>query len=486
MSRFRRFPLPALMLAASAAALAGCAVGPDYQQPRLALTPTFHAAAPAAATPAPAIETWWNGFGDPALTRVIQRAAAQNMDIAQARARIAQSRAAVRAANAALLPHGEVQGGATDVSQSLLSPFGEIGKQVPGFERDYGLYELGAAASWEIDLFGGLRRQRESARADDRATLGQAEAVQVSVLAEAADAYLQVRGLQARLAVAQRQIGVQRDLVALLKHKVDDGVGSDRELNEAAGALEGVQAVVPPLTSALEAQMNRLDVLMGAQPGTYRAEVEADAAIPAPPAISTADGPAGLLRRRPDILAAEQHLIAENAQIGVAISDYYPKVSLGGLFGGQSLDSHRIFSSEALQSQYGVSLRWRLFDFGRVDAEVAAARGRKAEALAHYRSVVLNATEEVEDAVTDLQQQQIRIGTLRRQIDHLTLARRQAEQAYEGGVVSLVEVRDLDRDLLAASDQLVLAQTGASRAAVSTFRALGGGWDAGVTQVAWR
>ena len=249
-------------------------------------------------------------------------------------------------------------------------------------------------------------------------------------------------------------------------------------MHQAQAARQDVAASIPPLTTALEAQLNRLDVLMGAQPGTYRAELQTAAAIPTPPSLSAADGPAGLLRRRPDVLAAEQQLIASNARIGAAVAEYYPKVSLAGLAGGQSIDSRTVFAPDALQSQIGAGLRWRLFDFGRVDAEVAAARGRQAEALAAYRLTVLRAAEEVENAFTDLAQQQVRAAALKEEVDQLTIARRQAQMAYDGGVVSLIEVRDVDRNWLAASDRLAQAQAGAARAAVAAFRALGGGWTA--------
>jgi NodT family efflux transporter outer membrane factor (OMF) lipoprotein len=467
------------LLSAAALALpsAAFALGPNYQPPVIPLTAQFHAAPPAAGSSQAPLATWWTAFDDPELERVVQRVQDQNLDIAQAAARVRQSRAAANAAGAALLPSVSEAGGASKVQQSLKSPIGEIGQHIPGFERDYNLYEAGAAASWEIDLFGGLHREREAARADAVAARDRAEAVRVSMTAEAADAYLTVRGLQARIAVARSQEGVEKDLVALLQRRISEGLAPDRELHQAQGAWQDVRASIPPLTSALAAQLNRLDVLMGAQPGTWRAEIEAASPIPAAPAIAAADGPASLLRRRPDVLAAEQQLIASNARIGAAIADYYPKLSLSGLIGGQSIDSRALFAPTAIQSQIGAGLRWRLFDFGRVDAEVAAAKGRQAEALAAYRLVVLRAAEEVEDAFTDLAQQQARGDALQQEVDHLRLARGQTQEAYDGGVVSLIEVRDVDRNLLTASDQLAQARAGAAKAAVAAYRALGGGWS---------
>ena len=474
-----RLTLTALALAASVSA---CAVGPDYHRPDMALTPAFHTPAPVAATQTTTLDAWWTGFGDAELVRVVERAAAQNLDLAQARARLTQSRAAAKAAGAALLPSANVTGSVADGRQSVLSPLGEIGNHLPGFPRDYDDYALNAGAAWEIDLFGGLRRERQAAVADAKATRAQAEAVKVAVEADAADAYLQVRAYQARLAVAHKQETVRQDLVALLNRRIGEGVSPERELHEAQAELEAVRAAVPPLTAGLDAQLNRLDVLMGAQPGTYRAELIAEGPVPALPSLTMTTTPADLLRRRPDIIVAEQRLIAANARIGAAISGYYPKVSLSALFGVDSLDSSRIFSGDAMQRQIAAGFRWRLFDFGRVDAEVVAAKGKDAEALAAYRASVLKAAEEVENAFSDLTQDEARAAALDRQITELTTARRQAQEAYEGGVISLIEVRDADRDILGASDQLAQARAGAARAAVASFRALGGGWGGAQTR----
>jgi NodT family efflux transporter outer membrane factor (OMF) lipoprotein len=459
---------------------AGCTVGPDYVKPQVALAPSFSqtAALPPTAAPAPSNAAWWTGFNDPLLTRVVERALAQNLDLAQAGARIAQSRAVARAAGAALLPRVDLQSSASDQELSLLSPFGAVGSQVPGFERHYELYDLGPTASWEIDLFGGLRRARQAARADAEAAQAETAGVQVSVAAEAADAYLQVRTFQGRLAVARRQEDIEERLVALLTRQHGEGVASDRELRQASAALEGVRATLPPLKAGEQAQLDRLDVLMGAPAGTYAAEIAADGDLPAPPSLAGLGTPADLLRRRPDVLAAERRLAANDARIGAAIADYYPKISITGMLGLESLDTSRFFVGDALQHTVTGGLRWRLFDFGRVDAEVVQAKGHEAEALAAYRQTVYRATSEVETSVSDLVQSEAQAAVLTRQIAQLSRARNEAEQAYQGGVVSLIEVLDADRDLLAASDQLVTARSTAARAAVASFRATGGGWKA--------
>jgi NodT family efflux transporter outer membrane factor (OMF) lipoprotein len=472
-----RHTLLAALALAAALPTAAQALGPDYQRPAVPLAAGYHAAPPpAASAPPPALDQWWDGFGDPELSRIVARAEAQNLDIQQAEARLGQSRAAAREAGAALLPQGRATGQVSDVQQSLDSPIGEIGRHLPGFQRSYDDHSLGAEASWEIDLFGGLRRTREAARADAGAAAADAIAIRTSVAAEAADAYLQVRGLQARLAVARRQEAVEIDLVDLLHRRAAEGVSADRELREGEAELEGVRASIPPLTAALDAELNRLDVLMGAEAGTYRAELETAAPTPDPPSIAAGDGPADLLRRRPDVLAAEQRLIAANARIGAALAEYYPKISISGLLGIDALSAGQLFTGGALTHQISGGFSWRLFDFGRIDAEVTGAKGRDAEALAAYRATVYRATEEVEDAFSELVQSEARTKALQRQVADLTTARDQAQQAYGEGVVSLVEVRDADRQLLAASDQLEQTRADAARAAVAAFRALGGGW----------
>jgi NodT family efflux transporter outer membrane factor (OMF) lipoprotein len=464
-----RFLVPLL----SGVALAGCTVGPDYHRPAIALTPAFHATA--AVAPA-ADAAWWSSFGDPVLDGLVTQALAQNCDIAAASARVDQARAAAQAAGAALLPSVGGSASAEETSQSRQSPFGAASMKL-GFPRDYALYQAGAQASWEIDLFGGLRRGREAARADYAGTAAQADAVRLSIAAETVDAYLQLRGLQARLDIANSELETERQLVALVRQRVDQGLVADRELNRVLGEQEGIAASMAPLRAAIEGQMNRLDILTGVQAGTGHAALAAVAAIPHAPDPSGSAVPGDLMRRRPDIAAAERRLAASNARIGVAVADYYPHLSLSGLLGVASVGTGGLFTGNAMQASGGAGLRWRLFDFGRVDAEVAGARGHEAEALAQYRGAVLRATEDVETSLTQLAEGRAEIASREAQVAALTRSRDQARDAYQHGVLALVDVLDADRALLDASDRLASARAGAARASVAAIRALGGGWQ---------
>jgi outer membrane protein TolC len=275
--------------------------------------------------------------------------------------------------------------------------------------------------------------------------------------------------------LAQAQIEADDHLLDLVKRREARGAATDREVAQAEALTAQALALVPPLRIGLEAQLNRLDVLLGAQPGTYARELSAAADIPAIPAVDPA-APADLLRRRPDVIAAERRLAASNARIGSALSEYYPKLSLSTLLGFESLSSQQLFTGAAFQPQAVAGLRWRLFDFGKVDSEVEQAEGANAEALARYRAAVLRATEDVENALTALAQSEQQVRELSRETASLVRARDRAEEAYRGGAVSLIDVLDSDRQLLLAQDDLARVRAEAARSAVGSYRALGGGW----------
>ena len=460
--------------------LSACEVGPDYSAPQPALS-AFHnegaVAARGAHLPAPVLDTWWTGFRDPALTRIVERALDQNLDLAASIARVDQARAAARTAGAQLLPTADLNASASPIHQSLESPTGTIARHLPGYDRNQTLYDVGVGASWELDLFGGLRRGSEAAAAEAEAAEAAQLGTRISIAADAADAYFQIRGDQARLAVATDQIVTDKHLLDIVSQRRARGTATDREQAQAEALLSQARASVPPLRIDLEAELNRLDVLMGAQPGTYAGEMAAVAPIPTIPRIEDGADPIDVLRRRPDVIAAERRLAASNAEIGVAISDYYPKISLSGLFGFESMNAAHLFKAATFQPEATAGLRWRLFDFGKVDSEVAGASGANAEALATYRQSVLHAAEDVENAFKALIESEARTQELLTETDALTRARNSSQSAYQGGVISLTDVLDADRQLLVAQDELAQTRTNAARAAVGSFRALGGGWS---------
>ncbi|PWT74703.1 MAG: RND transporter [Proteobacteria bacterium] len=470
-----------LALILSASLLTGCTVGPDYRPPEIDVSFRFlgqEAVARRDVQSKADLEVWWTGFDDPLLTRLISRALEQNLDIAQAAARIAQSRASLRQADAALLPSANVNATAARSHQSLETPLGQLLTAARGFDRNGSYYEANLNASWEIDIFGGLRRGQEAARAEYEASEAGAIATRLAVAAQTADVYVTIRGLQTRIAIAQRQTETRRALLSTVKLQFEKGIAAELQVQQAEGSLAQVEAQIPVLESGLDAAMNALDVLLAVQPGTYRNELNAAAAIPVAPSLADTGTPAEMLRRRPDLIVAERRVAAANARIGVAIAEYYPKFSLGGLLGSATaVAAGNVFTGPASQALGFLGLRWRLFDFARIDAQIAAARGQEAEALAAYRLAALHATEDVENAFSALVKREAQIGVLTRGESSLARARESSAAAYKGGVVSLIEVLDADSNLLQVRDAKVQAQTEAARAAIASFRALGGGWD---------
>lgn len=466
--------------------LAGCTVGPDYTRPTVSTQEKYiglEAVNQRHATAHAELLTWWEGFGDPQLTRFITQALQQNLDLAQASARIMQARAGLGAANAALLPSGNISSQAGRAYQSVETPLGRVLSSTPDFDRYGNAYEANLNASWELDVFGGLRRGKEAALAEYQASEAGVAATRLAVTAQTADIYITVRELQARLDVARRQVHTQQDLLATINRLYDKGLAADLQVRQAEGALAQVQASVPVLQTALDTAMNALDVMLGSAPGTNRAILAETSAIPAAPQIAATGTPGELLRRRPDLIVAERRLAASNARIGVAVAEYYPKFSLSGLLGSATtVSSGHLFSGDASQSSGVIGLRWRLFDFGRINAQINQAKGQEAEMLAAYRLAVLRASEDVENAFSALVNHEEQAIVLKQGVDSLSRARDAAFAAYQHGTLSLIEVLQADESMLRASDTQLQAQAESARAAVAAFNALGGGWQPGDTQ----
>ncbi|MFL6681112.1 MAG: efflux transporter outer membrane subunit, partial [Burkholderiaceae bacterium] len=420
-------PQHALAPLALAALLAGCAAGPDYVRPDAPFPARFQGQAALdqrSAAAKAALDGWWKGFGDPQLAQFVELALEQDLDLAQASARVLQARAGLGAADAALLPSGSMSGQAASAYQSVETPLGQVLNSRPGFDRHGHAYEADVAASWEIDLFGGLRRSREAAIADYQASQAGAAAARLAVAAQTADIYIGIRGLQARLDIARRQVQTQEDLLSKVQLLQSKGLAAELQVSQAEGALAQVRAAVPALETGLESAMNALDVMLGSVPGTHRAELAGPGAIPSAPQIADAGSPAELLRRRPDLIVAERRLAASNARIGVAVAEYYPKFSLSGLIGSAtSASGGDLFSRGADQAAGVLGLRWRLFDFGRINAQIDQAKGQKAEMLAAYRLAALRATEDVEDAFSALVKREERARVLAQGVDSLGRAR---------------------------------------------------------------
>jgi NodT family efflux transporter outer membrane factor (OMF) lipoprotein len=470
------------LIVSAASLVTGCAVGPDYMRPATPLPERYlgqTAVDQRQAASAAELAVWWEGFGDPQLSRLVRLVLEQNLDLAQATARVAQARAGVGAANAALAPAGNLGAQGARAYQSVQTPMGQVLNSRPGFNRYGDAYEANLNVGWELDVFGGLRRGREAALAEYQASAAGVAATRLAVAAQTADIYISVRGLQTRIDVARRQIQTQQELLAKVNLLYGKGLAAELQVRQAEGALAQVSATQPVLEATLDTALNALDVMLGAAPGTHRAELAAPCAIPAAPQIAGSGAPGDLLRRRPDLIVAERRLAASNARIGVALAEYYPKFSFSGMVGSAtSVSAGKLFSSGASQAAGALGLRWRLFDFGRINAQIDQAKGQEAEALAAYRLAVLRAAEDVENAYSALVKREDQTVILGQGVDALGKARGASYAAYQKGVVSLIEVLQADDNLLRATDMRAQAQTESAHAAVAAFKALGGGWQA--------
>ena len=443
-------PFARTMLIPCALLLTACAAGPDYRAPALTSASSFQAASALAqrssAIPAPPLGRWWQGFHDPVLERLVQAALAQNLDLGQARARLEQAGAGAEAAGAALRPVVQLNAQAARQRQSLDDPLVPLERLSPDFSRNSSQYSAGVGMSWELDLAGGNRRAAEAAQADYQASAA---------------------GLAA----------TQQDRLRLLDLLSARGLAPAADRDTAAGQLAAVTAVIPVLVSSASQARHALDLLQGRQPGSPDPELDSATTLPQDPGLEAADGPAGLLRRRPDLMLAERHLAAANARIGQALADYYPHFSLSALIGGSAPQMGQVLAARAGESEALLGLRWRLFDFGRVDAEVKAARGQEAEALAAYRASVLRASAEVEDALVALVQREDQRRILVQGEQSLERARSAMLVAWQQGARSYLDVLQADERLQQMQDARIVAQAEALRAAIASFKALGGGWQ---------
>lgn len=458
---------------------AGCAVGPDYVRPEVALPSTYQALASpdrnSAGVPA-GLSAWWTGFGDEQLNQYVAQALEQNLDLAQSVARVAQARAGLGAADAALMPSGAVSGQAARAYQSVETPLGQVLSARPGFDRFGNMAEINAGASWEMDLFGALRRGKEASLAEYQASEAGVVGARLAVAAQTADTYILIRGLQTRLEIAQQQVNTQQELLVKTRLLHHQGLVPATRLHQVESGVAQARAAVPVLEATMAVALNAMDVMLGLPPGAHRADFSSVGAIPVPPAMVDAGAPGQLLRRRPDLIIAERRLAASSARIGEAMAEYYPKLSLSGMLGSStSVSTGNLFSGGASQAAGVLGLRWRLFDFGRINAQIAQAKGREAEMLSAYRLAALRATEEVENALTAWVKREEQTVALRQNMDAVSQARAASVAAYEKGVVARIDVLQVDGELWRASDARAQAQIDTARAAVASFKALGGG-----------
>ena len=457
--------------AAASLVLSACAVGPNYTPPETA-APAFHHADSAVVEQKPIEAAWWTQFGDPTLDSLIDRALSSDLDLKIAAARVQESRALASAARRERWP-GVAAAAAHSKSKA----------QQPGFTTDRIAIEsnqVAVSTLWEIDLFGRIRRGAEAASADAGAAEANLRDAQVLVAAEVASTYLDLRGAQKRLAVARENLESQRETLNLTRVRLDLGRGSELDVSSAAARLAATEASIPPLVAAEASAQHRLAVLLGQQPGTLDDEL---APRELPPHLTTlaVGSPEELLRRRPDIRAAERELAAATARIGVAKADLFPRLTLTGLIGFIAGDASEL--GEAASRAWAVSpvLSWGGLEPG-VRSQIAAAEARAQGALAAYDRTVLRALEETESAFVGYAQNRVRLAAV---VDEAAQSRRAADLArvqYREGALDFLRLLDAQRSVLQAEDAVATAETDLNTSVVTIYKALGGGWEAAAPQ----
>jgi multidrug efflux system outer membrane protein len=466
-------PLQVLLGAAlGLAVLGGCAVGPDYARPAVPTPDYVHADDAGFSRGAPAVE-WWQCFADAELNSLVTRAAGANLDLRAATATLRDARAALRGTYFDFAPTITANGSAVREQRSANSGF--VG--APGVGDPVDFYDAGFDMAWELDFFGRVRRGVAAQRGELVAAEATYRDAIVSVTAEVARTYLELRGQQYRLEVAQRNEANQLATWELTQALLRGGRGTDLDIARALAQLENTRATIPPLEVAVARAIHRLGVLVGKPPAELRSELAAVQPLPQPPELIPVDDASELLRRRPDIRAAEGRLAAAVARQGVAVADLFPRVSLTGSWGFNALEADAIGDRDALRFRVGPSVSWAALDLGRVKARIDQADARAEGALAQYERTVLTALEETENALTRYSRARLSAERLRVSAAASARAAELARLRYRNGADSFLTVLDAERTQLEAEDRLAQAEIESSTAVVAVYKALGGGWE---------
>lgn len=472
--------LPGLSLLVSAC----ITVGPDYVPPKPQVLARF-AEVPAsedARSLQPADDAWWKNFGDPVLENLLKQALESAPDIAEAQARVREARALSGFAGAGNFPIVDGVGSGTRNLGSENVPTGvPPGGLGPGVHSNF--WQAGFDASWEIDVFGGVRRGIEAAQANYQAVTEDRADVVLTLLAEAARDYVELRGAQRRIEVARRDLAIEQDLQTLTQSLLSAGLAPQQDVLRAQAQVAYIEAVIPALKSDERAAAYRIAALTGRS----FPETVAALSVPGPIPHAVSEVPVGLpsdlLQRRPDVRAAERRIAAANARIGVAKADLYPHFSLTGVAGFESLNLSSFASASSGYYQIGPGISWRIFDAGRIRFQVLAESARTDAATTAYQKSVLDAFRDVETALVAYADTQVRRDKLAAESAADGDATRIAMLLYERGVESFLPVLDAERALYAADDELAQSERDTALALIALYKSLGGGWRAASAEV---
>jgi len=464
----------------------GCAVGPDFTRPDPHVPTSWSATATAGALTTEPVAQWWGTFQEPMLTSLIERSTTSNLDLQATVLRISAARAQREVAAAGFLPKIDANASFTRQRLSERTATGAVftnlgGASIPGapaisFPNPYNQYQLGASASWEIDLFGRVRRSVEAANADLEASVEDRHAVLVSLSADVARSYIELRGAQLRKDVTERSLATQTELYDLTRQRRAVGLTTELDVANAGAQLDSTRAQVPQLEREVTQDINELSLLLAREPDALRAELESSRPVPPVPPELPVGLPADLARRRPDIRRAEAGLHAATARIGVAVGDLFPRLILSASGGTQSEGAADLLKWASRFGSIGPSFEMPLFDGSRW-ATVKLQNIRAQAAALDYQRTVLSALHEVENALAAYKADRTRGASLAAAVEQSRDALNLARERYSSGVANFIDVLDAERNLQQNELSLAANTTAIANDLVAIYRTLGGGWQ---------
>ena len=462
--------------------LASCSVGPNYQEPKIAVPASWQEAQQNGVEIRPVEMTrWWTTFNDPLLDSLVERAVQSNFDLRIAESRIREARASRAVVAAGAWPTVDVSGSysrnRTSENALTFPSQGTVGGSNSGLKLDRNLYDTSIDATWEIDVFGGVRRGVEAADATIEASQYSRRDVLVTLLGDVAKNYIDLRGFQRRLAVARANLKAQQDTLELTRIRFQAGLTNDLEVAQAEAQANTTAAQIPTLEASLKQAAYSLDLLLGLAPGALWNELANEKAIPTLPPEVLIGLPSDLLRRRPDIRVAERRLAAATAQVGSAMADLFPKFSLTGVAGLQSISASDWFTGRSRYWSIGPTITWPIFDAGRIRANIEIRNAQQEQALNQYEKTVLAALGDVEKSLVSYSREQVRQRALAEAVASNRRAVEMANELYIRGLSDFLNVLDTQRALYTAENDLAQSEATMASNLVALYKALGGGWE---------
>ncbi len=469
-----------LTLILSSLLLSACTVGPDYVKPDKATSTDWGSQSEQLqfVSDDNALRAWWDQFDDPMLTSLINRAIDNNLDIEIARTRLLEARAGRKRARSFSLPQINSSASYQRLSLSQETDSAESGLNQAGLiERQSNLYEVGFDASFEIDIFGGNRRRVEAASARIDAAEEGIREVQTAIVAEVGRAYMEIRGVQFERHVLNTNLELQNETLRITEQNKQAGLANALDVSRARAQVEATAARIPELDARIEANSYAIALLTGELPDAWLEPLKEVQSIAGLPEIIPAGLPIELLRRRPDIRRTERELAASNADVGVAISDLYPKFFLSGLGALQSNSTGSLFSSSAFAFGIGPAISLPIFQGGRIRANIEGKKAVRSRAELIYEKSILTALSEVETNLSSYGRQKQALATLEKSVEAARTAAVLARKLYQDGLGQFLDVLDAERELRNLENELARQRTSTAVTLIALFKSLGGGWS---------